>query len=80
LVLLDNVGESRLPNDQNLDFHVERPFRFGQSRWIPALDVFNVMNSSTVQAIRGTQNASNANNIQEILAPRVARFGIRVTW
>jgi hypothetical protein len=33
-----------------------------------------------VQAIRGIQNASNANNIQALLAPRVARFGIRVNW
>ena len=79
-VLLDAPGDSRLPNYQNLDFHVERPIRFGGTRWIPSLDVFNVFNSNTVQGIRGTQNANNANNIQAILAPRVARFGVRVTW
>ena len=28
-VLLDKVGENRLPNFQNLDFHVERPVSFG---------------------------------------------------
>jgi hypothetical protein len=33
-----------------------------------------------VQAIRGTQNATNANQIQAIVAPRVVRFGIRMTW
>jgi hypothetical protein len=79
-VFIDSVGASRLPNYQNLDFHVERPFKFGQTRWIPALDIFNVMNSNTVQAIRGTQNASNANNLQALLAPRVMRLGIRVNW
>jgi hypothetical protein len=79
-VLLDKPGDSRLPNYQNLDFHIDRPIRFGGTRWIPSLDVFNVFNSNTVQAIRGTQNASNANNIQAIVAPRVARFGVRVTW
>ena len=79
-VLLDTPGDNRLPNFQNLDFHLERPIRFGGTRWTPSLDVFNVFNSNTVQAIRGTQNASNANNIQAIVAPRVARFGIRVTW
>jgi hypothetical protein len=79
-VLLDTVGDSRLPNYQNLDFHVERPIKFGTTRWIPALDIFNVFNSNTVQAIRGTQNASNANNIQAILAPRVMRVGVRVNW
>jgi hypothetical protein len=79
-VLLDNVGESRLPNYQNLDFHVERPIRVGAVRFVPNLDVFNVFNMNTIQAIRGTQNATNANQIQAILAPRVARFGVRVTW
>jgi hypothetical protein len=79
-VLLDHVGESRLPNYQNLDFHVERPIRAANVKFVPSLDVFNVMNSNTVQAIRGTQNASNANQIQAILAPRVIRFGVRVSW
>jgi hypothetical protein len=79
-ILLDNVGDNRLPNYQNLDFHVERPLRFGQTSWIPSLDMFNVFNSNTVQAIRGVQNASNANNIQAIVAPRVVRFGVRVRW
>ena len=57
-------------------------------RFIPSLDVFNVSNSNTIQAIRGTQNtgnaagttAGNANQIQAIVAPRVVRFGVRVSW
>ncbi len=79
-LLLDNVGESRLPTFQNLDFHVERPVRTGRVRFIPALDIFNVFNSPTEQAIRGAQNSSNANFIQAIVAPRVARIGVRVSW
>lgn len=79
-VLLDPVGENRLPNYQNLDFHVERPLTFGTRRLLPVFDMFNVLNANTVQAIRGTQNASTANNIQAILAPRVARFGVRLQW
>jgi len=79
-VLIDPVGESRLPTFQNLDFHVERPVSAGRLRFVPSLDVFNVSNNNTVQAIRGTQNASNANNIQAIVAPRVLRFGVRFNW
>ena len=79
-VLLDNVGTSRLPNYQNLDFHVERPVKLGTVRLIPAIDVFNISNGNTVQAIRGTQNSSIANNIQATLAPRVMRAGLRITW
>jgi hypothetical protein len=79
-VLLDPVGEVRLPNYQNLDFHIERPVRIGTVRFIPNMDIFNVANSNTIQAIRSRQNAANANQIQAILAPRVVRFGVRVNW
>ena len=79
-VLLDNVGESRLPNYQNLDLKVERPIRVGTTRWIPSAVLFNVFNANTVQAQRGTQNSAIANNIQAVLAPRVLQFGLRVTW
>jgi hypothetical protein len=79
-VLIDPIGESRLPTFQNLDFHVERPISIAGTRLVPSLDVFNVSNNNTVQAMRGTQNAANANNIQAIVAPRVLRFGIRVNW
>ena len=40
-------------------------------RFVPSLDMFNVFNDNTVQAMRSTQNATNANQIQAILAPRV---------
>jgi hypothetical protein len=79
-IILDPIGENRLPNYQNLDFHVERPISFGHSHFVPSLDVFNVANGNTIQAMRGNQNASTANNIQAIVAPRVVRFGIRVNW
>ena len=54
--------------------------RVGTVRFGPARDVFNVNNSATIQSIRGTQNAANANQIQAIRAPRVMRFGIRFNW
>jgi hypothetical protein len=79
-VLLEGVGTVRLPTYQNLDFHVERPIRFATIRMIPAIDLFNVLNVNTLQAERGAQNSSNANAIQAITAPRVLRFGVRVTF
>jgi len=79
-VVLNPVGESRLPNYQNLDLHVDRAVKVGTVRFVPSLDVFNVGNFNTVQAIRGTQNATNANQVQALLAPRVVRFGIKFNW
>ena len=79
-VLLDPTGDNRLPNYQNLDFHIERPVHLQSVRFVPSVDVFNLANANTIQAIRGSQNAANANQIQAILAPRVVRFGLRFNW
>mgnify|MGYP001765708432 CR=1 FL=1 len=48
--------------------------------FVPAMDIFNLFNANTSLSIRGTQNASNANTISSILAPRVIRFGFRATF
>jgi len=79
-VLLDGVGDNRLPNYQNIDLHVERPVKVGTVHFVPSIDVFNLGNTNIVQALRRQQNAPTANNISAIVAPRVARFGVRVTW
>jgi hypothetical protein len=79
-IILDPIGSNRLPKFQNLDLHFERPVSFGSAHFVPSLDVFNITNNATIQAMRGNQNANNANNIQAIVAPRVIRFGIRVNW
>ena len=79
-ILVNPVGDTRLPNYQNVDFHVERPIKAGTVRFTPSLDVFNMGNGNTIQAIRSRQNAANANQIQAILAPRVVRFGIKFGW
>ena len=62
-------------------------------RIIPSMDIFNLTNSSEILSRRRTQysyNVINAagsssttlppNNISSIIAPRVIRFGARVTW
>jgi len=79
-VLLDSIGDNRLPTFQNLDFRVERPINFGGMHLVPGMDIFNVTNNNTIQARRPNQNATNGNFIQAITAPRVLRFGVRVTW
>jgi hypothetical protein len=79
-VLLDPLGDVRLPKFQTVDFRVDKTFRFRQVRFQAAMDVFNLMNSNTVLSQRRNQNASNANQFSSILAPRVLRFGVRVTF
>jgi hypothetical protein len=79
-VLLDTVGDNRLPNYQQLDFRLAKTFDLRHLKFTPALDMFNLLNVNTTLAQRATQNASNANTISAIVAPRILRFGVRVTF
>ena len=80
-IYLDVLGDNRLPNFQTLDFRIDKSFTlYNRVKIVPAMDIFNLFNGSTSLSIRGTQNASNANTISSILAPRVIRFGARVTF
>jgi hypothetical protein len=79
-VLLEPVGDVRHSNFQIFDLRVDRAFSFGTTRVIPSLDIFNLSNANTVLARRRNQNASNANVVSGIVAPRVIRFGVRMTF
>jgi hypothetical protein len=79
-VLLEPLGDVRHDNFQIFDLRIDRSFEFGTTRIVPSLDVFNVSNGNTVLARRRNQNASNANVVSGIVAPRVIRFGMRVTF
>jgi hypothetical protein len=79
-VLLDTLGDVRLPNFHLFDLRIDKAFTFGTTRVVPSMDIFNVFNSNTVLARRRIQTANNANNISGIVAPRVIRFGVRLNW
>jgi len=80
-VFLAPLGETRLPNFNNLDLGLNKAVRItGKARVTLSVDLFNVFNSNTVQARQRTQNSAIANNIQALVAPRVARFGARLSW
>jgi hypothetical protein len=80
-VYLDVLGDNRLDTFKTVDFRIDKSFTlFRRVKIVPALDVFNLLNGSTTLSMRGTQNANNANTISSLLAPRVLRFGARVTW
>jgi hypothetical protein len=92
-VFLVPLGDVRLPNLFVADFRVDKAINIGGMRIIPSLDIFNLTNSNQTLSRRRTQYSYNAttgvgsssttlppNNISSIIAPRVIRFGARVTW
>jgi hypothetical protein len=42
--------------------------------------MFNLFNANTVMGQRTNQNAANANQVFGILAPRIARVGVMLTF
>ncbi len=79
-VYLNPLGVDRLPTFKEVDFRLSKSLSLGGIKIVPAMDVFNLFNSNTTLAENATQNAANANTISAILAPRVIRFGFRLTF
>ncbi|MFB3855314.1 MAG: carboxypeptidase regulatory-like domain-containing protein [Vicinamibacterales bacterium] len=80
-VYIDKRGDVRLPTFQQIDLRVDKSFTLADRlRVTAAMDVFNLANANTALSTRGRQNASNANMIANVVAPRVIRFGVRVTF
>ena len=79
-VLLNPLGDVRLPTFQTVDFRVDKTFTLQRVHVQASMDVFNLFNANTILSQQPNENATNANQISSILAPRVLRFGVRVTF
>jgi len=79
-VLLDPIATNRFPNFATMDFRLDRSFKLKGLTLLPSFDMFNVFNANTVMGQRTNQNAANANNVFGILAPRIGRVGMMVTF
>ncbi len=79
-VYVAEEGSVRLPTVAQVDFRVDRPVTIARVKATLSIDVFNLLDANTILSQRRQQNATNANTVSAILAPRVLRFGVRMTW
>ena len=80
-VLLVESGEDRLPSVTSLDFRVGKEFTFAtRYRFNIDLDIFNLLNSATVLGRQYDLRLSTADNVLEIMNPRVLRLGLRFNF
>jgi hypothetical protein len=79
-IYLKGLGDDRLPTFHNLDLRADKGVKYKSAKVTFSFEVFNVLNADTVQSIRLTENASNAETISSLVAPRVIRFGARLNW
>lgn len=73
-------GSERYDDFIQLDARADKTFSLGGVRLIASLDVFNLLNNNVVLTRTARQNASNANNVTLLLAPRVFRAGLRLQF
>jgi len=77
VLLVNEVDDERLPTMTNLDLRVGKEFAFRNVRLNLDLDVFNALNSATILGRQYNLRVGTANNVLEIMNPRVLRLGVR---
>jgi hypothetical protein len=80
VLLVDDVGENRLPAVTSLDARVGKEFAFDRFRLNFDLDVFNVLNANTVLGREYDRRLTTADQVREIMNPRVLRLGLRFNF
>jgi hypothetical protein len=78
--LLAEAGDERLPGMTSLDLRVGKEFAFNRVRFNLDFDVFNALNASTVLGRQYDLRVSAADDVLEIMNPRVLRLGVRFNF
>jgi hypothetical protein len=77
IFLLDEAGDERLPSVTSLDFRVGKEFNIRRARINLDVDIFNLLNSSTVLGREYNLRFTSFDTVREIMNPRVLRLGLR---
>ena len=76
--IINENGEYRLPGVTSLDMRVGKEFAVKRARFNVDLDIFNLLNSSTVLGREYDFRTSTFDDVREIMNPRVLRLGLRM--
>jgi hypothetical protein len=75
-IRVEPITANRYANVSIVDLRFDKAFRFGKAGKLTGMvDVFNLMNESTVTAFRTT--TVNYREVTGLLDPRIVRFGVR---
>jgi hypothetical protein len=78
-ILLSPRGDERLPNVVLADIRISRPFKLGDRRFVPMLDIFNLANAATVVSLNSAVGGTYLEP-REIIAPRIIRVGFSLDF
>ena len=80
MLLVDDVGEFRLPTVHSFDSRVSYALRFNRANVHFDWDIFNLFNSATELQRVLDINSAAFNQVREIMNPRIMRLGARITF
>ena len=83
VLLVPTVDAFRLPAVTSLDGRVEKKFQFGVAKVAVDFDVFNLLNAGTIlgkQYDARLTGPTGFGQTLEIMNPRIARIGARLTF
>jgi Carboxypeptidase regulatory-like domain len=78
VLLVDDVGDNRLPTVHSFDARVSKLISHRRMNVNVDMDIFNVFNAATVLGRDFDVTSDAFNRVQEIMNPRIIRFGLRV--
>jgi hypothetical protein len=80
-VQLEPWGDSRYENFYQVDVRASKSFNLRASHRVGVYaDLFNLLNANTVLSRQDQQQLLTANNVLEVLAPRVLRVGVKYSF
>ena len=75
------VDSQRYPNLFNLDIRLAKTLKLaGDTNLVLSADGFNILNKNTTLNQNFTASSSAFNRLDEVLSPRIIRFGVRLTF
>jgi hypothetical protein len=75
------VDQFRTDDVVTADLRVEKEFSATSNVSLTfGIDLFNALNEATVTAREPTLTGGTADNVQDLIAPRVWKLGVRVSW
>lgn len=84
VLLVPDFGQDRLPATSTLDMRIGKSFSFRTVRANLDFDIFNILNSATVLGRQYNAAAAAGNTgytqVLEVMQPRIARVGLRITF
>lgn len=79
-VSIGRFGVERYPPWWRLDARLDWRIKIRRVTLAPTLNVFNALNSNVVLARNRVQNSRSANQVLDIMAPRVMRLDVSLAW